>query len=297
MKTKAGFMDVTCSLRIGLVVAVAVFLQHNATAQITIPYGDAASFSILAGTEITNSGAGTSIGQNVGLSPAAGTFYAGFNPLVPGQVGGTIYAVDSSGPAGVAGNNPGLLTDAISDFHATYLAAGSQTPNPVHLGLQLGTQTLVPGVYTFDAGTVLLTSGTLTLNGNGVANPMWIFQVTSDLTTSAGGSILLENGATPCDILWRVPTQATLGEGSTFDGTIMAHTAIVMGTGATLYGRAWADAQVTLLDDTITGLPCTSLGGGEGGGTSVPDSGTTLLLLGSGLAALLGFGRRLRSLV
>jgi hypothetical protein len=77
----------------------------------------------------------------------------------------------------------------------------------------------------------------------------------------------------------------------------MAHTAIVMGTGATLYGRAWADAQVTLLDDTITGLPCTSLGGGEGGGTSVPDSGTTLLLLGSGLAALLGFGRRLRSLV
>ena len=140
-------------------------------------------------------------------------------------------------------------------------------------------------------------SRSLLLNGNGVANPMWIFQVTSDLTTSAGGSILLENGATPCDILWRVPTQATLGEGSTFDGTIMAHTAIVMGTGATLYGRAWADAQVTLLDDTITGLPCTSLGGGEDGGTSVPDSGTTLLLLGSGLAALLGFGRRLRSLV
>jgi len=281
---------------IGLI-AAAVFLHHAATAQTTISYGAAASFSVLAGSEITNSGAGTSIGQNVGLSPAAGTFYFG---LGTGQVGGTIYAVDVSGPAGAAGNNPGLLTDAINGFHAAYLAAGSQTPNPVNLGLQLGGQTLVPGVYTFDPGSVLLTSGTLTLNGTGVTNPMWIFQLTSDLTTSAGGNILFENG-TPCDVLWRVPTQATLGTGSTFDGTIMAHTAIVMGTGATLHGRAWADAQVTLLDNTISGLPCTTLGGaeGEGGGggtVGVPDTASTLLLLGCGLATFLGLGRRILSL-
>jgi len=76
----------------------------------------------------------------------------------------------------------------------------------------------------------------------------------------------------------------------------MAHTAIVMGTGATLFGRAWADAEVTLLDNTISGLPCLTLGGGEES-TGVPDGGTTLLLLGSGLAALVGFGRRFVSLV
>jgi hypothetical protein len=276
----------------GLGFALAVtFLHQDATAITPIDYGVASSFSVLAGTGIGNTGIGTTIGQNVGVSPAAGTSIAG---LTTPQVGGTIYAVDSTGPALVAGNNPGLVGNAMSAFGAAFTVASGETPTASNLGLELGGQSLTPGVYTFDPGTVLL-NGTLTLNANGALHPVWIFQVTSDLTTGSGSSIVF-NGGIPCDVLWRVPDQATLGSDSTFVGTIMAGTSIVMETGAILDGRAWADAAVTLNNNNITGLPCTSLtdtgdtgGTGGTGGTTVPDTGSTLPLLGLGVLSLLAF--------
>jgi hypothetical protein len=302
MMTKERLINVTCGMMLGLVITAAIVVQDNAAATITpISYGDAASFSILAGTGITNGGPdggiATLIGNNVGLSPATGANISG---LTASQVGGTIYTVNTFGPAGSVAN-AGLLTSAKNDFGAAFTAAAGQTPTAPALGLQLGGQTVIPGVYTFVPGTVLLSgSGTLRLDANGVADPVWIFQATSGLTTAANSSVVFVDGGTPCDVIWQVPTQATLGANSDFAGTIMAGTAIVMGSGATLDGRAWAEAEVTLLDNTITGLPCTILGGAvsgggsvPGGGASVPESGNTLLLVGSGLAALLGLGRRI----
>jgi hypothetical protein len=277
-----------------LVVAVAMTFLHQDAAAITpINYGDASSFSVLAGTGIGNTGSGTTIGQNVGVSPYAGTFITGLTPI---QVGGTIYAVDSSGPAGVAGNNPGKVGNAMSAFGAAFTAAAGETPTSPNTLLQLGGQTLIPGVYTFNTIDTVLLNGTLMLNGNGQAHPVWIFQMTRDITTGSGSSIVFENGGIPCDVLWEVPTQATLGSDSTFVGTIMAGTSIVMNNGATLDGRAWADAAVTLNNNNITGLPCTSISdtgdtGGTGGtgGTTVPDTGSTLPLLGLGVLSLLAF--------
>jgi hypothetical protein len=289
-------MKSTFAPKIAVVVAAAVTLLHQDATATAVTYGQASSFSVLAGTLISNGGPdggiATKIGQDVGLSPAAGTAIAGLSAL---QVGGTIYTTAAGGPAGSVAN-AGLLTSAKNDFGAAYTAAGGQ-PVTSTLGLQLGGQILLPGVYTFVTGTVLLggTTPTLTLDANGQANPTWIFLATSDLTTAAGSSVAFINGGTPCDVLWRVPTETTLGADSSFVGTIMSGTAITMGTDVTLHGRAWAEAEVTLLDDTITGLPCTSLGGTTEGtpeGTTVPDAGSTLLLLGSGLATLLPFGRR-----
>jgi hypothetical protein len=272
-------------IHVGLVFAAAAFVPfHVAMAIPIINYGTAYSFSVLAGSEISSTGPST-IGQNVGLSPTAGT---GITGLLPGQVGGTIYAVDVSGPAHDAGNNPGLVNGAKSDFSAAYTVAAGQTPF-TSLGAQLAGQTLVPGVYRLP-DTALL-GGTLTLNANGVADPFWIFQATSDLVTASGSSVVFLDGfGTPCDVLWQVPSQATLGSDSIFVGTIMAGTSIVMNNGATLYGRAWAKAAVTLDNNNITGLPCMSIGGtadtGGSGGNTVPDTGSTFALLSCGLAAL-----------
>jgi hypothetical protein len=276
----------------GLVVAAAVtFLHQNATAITTIDYGAASSFAILAGTGISDAGGssitGTALTGNVGLSPTTGFAITG---LTHGQVGGTIYTVDGLAPT-LNTSDAGLLTTAKNAFGAANTAAAGQSPTPPNLGLQLGTQTLLPGVYTFDPGTVLL-DGTLTLNGNGEAHPIWIFQAKSDLTTGSSSGIVFENGGIPCDVLWEVPTQATLGTDSTFVGTIMAGTSIVMDHGATLDGRAWAEAAVTLDDNIITGLPCTSLTDTGGtGGTTVPDTGSTLPLLGIGVLGLLALSR------
>jgi hypothetical protein len=283
-------------IRVGLVLAVAMaFLHQDATAATPINYGTASGFAILAKSGISDAGGSAITGNaatgNVGLSPAAGTLITG---LTAGQVGGLIYTTDGTGPQPNV-NNPGFLTTAIQGFSDAFDAAGLETPTASPLGLQLAGQNLIPGVYTFVDGTVLL-NGTLTLNANGEANPVWIFLATSDLTTGSGSSIVFLNGGVPCDVLWRVPTQATLGSGSFFEGTLMAGAAIAMDTSVTLHGRAWAGTAVTLAgNDTITGLPCTSLG--DHGVPTVPDAGGTLLMLGSGLGTLLAIRRRFFSLV
>src|ERR1035437_3005744 len=238
---KITYMKIIFSPRIALVVAAAIFLHQNAT-ETTIDYGADSGFAILAGSGITDAGGssitGTATTGNVGLSPTTGAAITG---LTAAQMGGTIYAVDSTGPAGSAGNNPGLLTTAKNNFNAAYTLAANQTPFTT-LGQQLGGLNLVPGVYRLS--TLDLLGGVLTLNGNGQANPSWIFQGTDTLVTGSGSSIIFENGGTPCDVLWEIPAQTTLGTGSTFVGTLMDHTEIRMGTYVTLDGRAWADTAV-----------------------------------------------------
>jgi len=81
----------------------------------------------------------------------------------------------------------------------------------------------------------------------------------------------------------------------------LAQTSISLAGGATdLDGRLLAESgAVTLIDNTITAPAAEPQGtggtGGTGGGT-VPDNGSTLLLLGSALVALFAFERRFSSL-
>jgi hypothetical protein len=285
MKATAQLMKVTTgSLRMGLVVAAAVFQQHNAAAQIT--YGTADSFAVLAGAGITVTGPvnSTTITGDIG-SFGSSTAITGLGNVV---LTGTNHAGDA------------VTQGAKIDLGIAYGVAAGE-PATIDYGAgdnQLGGKFLFPGVYRFGEASTANLIGALTLDPNGVANPVWIFQATSTLVTASNSSVVLMPGATPCDVLWVVGSSATLGTGTDFVGTIMASASIGLDTGATLHGRAWAEtASVTLDNNTITGLPCTSLGGAEVVGTSVPDSGSTLLLLGSGLATLLGFRRRFRSLV
>jgi len=282
---------------LGLVVA-AIFLHPSTTAQITVPYGDAYNFAILAHTTITDAGgsqvvtASPSYEANVGVYPGSS-----ITGLLPSQVpDGTIYRAGT-------GSDPLLISASNAASHAFDVAMG-ETPFTLEPA-QLGGLTLVPGVYRLPDTATL--TGTLWLDAHGVVDPVWIFQATSSLITAAGApgapgsSVSFLNAGVPCDVLWAVPTQATIGTYSDFVGTIIAGTSIVVNTGAELDGRAWAlTGAVTLDHNTITGLPCTELNGDTGGTTppaGVPDSGSTLLLLGTGLATLLGLGRWFRSLI
>lgn len=77
-------------LAVAFLLGLSGLVAHAATSP---GLGTAASFSILAGTEITNVPTSVITG-NVGLSPAAGSNYTG---LTAAQVTGTIYAVDATG--------------------------------------------------------------------------------------------------------------------------------------------------------------------------------------------------------
>jgi hypothetical protein len=131
----------------------------------------------------------------------------------------------------------------------------------------------------------------LTLDAQGNPNAVFIIQASSTLITASDSSVVLINDAQACHVFWVVESSATLGTGTDFMGNILALTSIGLDTGATLDGRALAEnAAVTLDDNTITKAVCSAA-------SSVPDCGSTLPLLGFGVATLFAFRRRFFSLV
>jgi type VI secretion system secreted protein VgrG len=152
-------------------------------------------------------------------------------------------------------------------------------------GQDLGGLTLTPGVYYFATSAQL--TGRLTLDGEGESDPFFDIQIGSTLTTASAASIVLENDAQAANVFWQVGSAATLGTGTTFQGNILAETSISDAGGSTVYGRLLALGGAVTLIDTTVNVPQA-----EGSGGAAPDTGSTLLLLGSALAALFAFGRR-----
>jgi hypothetical protein len=245
-----------------------------ASAATTVQLGTATPFAVLAGTAVTDVPT-SAITGDVGLSPAAGSNYAG---LTQAEVTGTIYATDATGPAGSV-NDPALLTTAKNDLTTAYTTAAGELPTTTFTAgdNQLGGQTLVAGVYAFGhASSANITAASpLVLNGQGDPNSVFVFQASSDLITASNSVVQLENGAQACNVFWQVSSSATLNSASTFVGTIMALDSATLDTGATVQGRVLArNAAVTLDANTIT-TPTTCVTTTPAATTAVGGSGGT----------------------
>jgi Ice-binding-like len=212
----------------------------------TVGLGSAAPFSVLGGSTVTNTGPTTMFGD-LGLYP--GTSVTG-EPHVLGQT----YVNDQ-----VAIEAKNSLTTAYND-------AASRPTNGA-AGTDLAGQAFSPGVYDASSS-LLLSSGSVTLNAEGDPNAVFIFKIGSTLITGSNTTVSLINGAQACNVFWQVGSSATLGTGTHFVGTIMAVESITANTGATIHGRLLAQtAAVTLEDNTITTSTCASSSSGSGGGT------------------------------
>lgn len=257
-----------------------------ASAATPVELGTAAPFAVLAGSEVTNVGP-SAITGDVGLSPAAGTNYAGLTPV---QVSGSIYAVDTSGPAGVVGADSGLLTLAQNDLTTAFTVAAARTPTQTFSAgdNQLGGKTLTAGVYAFGHATTanITAASPLVLNGQGDDNSVFIFQASSDLVTASNSVVQLENGAQACHVFWVVGSSATLATSSTFVGTLMALDSATLATGATVQGRILArSAAVTLDHNTITVPTTCATTSPTTTTTTTSGSGATTSALGAGSGA------------
>jgi len=199
-----------------------------------VDLGGAGSFAVLASTTVTNTGPSMIFGD-VGVSP--GTAVTGFGP---GMVsGGTIHSNDLT------------AATARTDAFAAYAVLTALPFTQDLTGVDLGGQTLGPGIYRFSSSAQL--TGTLTLDGQGQANPLFVFQIGSTLTTASAASIVHINGADPCDSYFQVGSSATLGTGTMFEGTIIALTSDTLTTGVNVDGRVIAlNGAVTLDTNNIT---------------------------------------------
>ena len=204
--------------------------------QATLSLGAAANFAVLAGSTVTSSGA-TMIKGNLGVSP--GTAVTGFPP---GLVNGAIHAGDSA------------AAQAQLDLTTAYNAAAGRTVGAVTVAGNLGGLTLAPGLYK-STSSLEISSGDLTLDAQGDAHGVFIFQMASTLTTTAGRKVILSGGAKASNVYWQVGSSATLGTTSVFKGTIMADQSITLTTGATLDGRALARVAAVTMDSNIITVP------------------------------------------
>ena len=223
-----------------------LFASSALGATATVGLGSAASFSVLAGSTVTNTGPTTMFGD-LGLSPGSSVTGA---PHVLGQT-----HVDDA----VAIGAKNALTTAYND--------AASRPSNGSAGTDLAGQTFPPGVRTASSS-LLLSSGSVTLNAEGNPNAVFIFQIGSTLITGSNTSVSLINGAQACNVFWQVGSSATLGTGTRFVGTIMASATITANTAATIHGRLLAQTGAVTLDtNTITTSNCASSTGGSGGGT------------------------------
>ncbi len=216
--------------------------------------GSAGGFTILAKSGISTTGT-TSILGDIGVSPIDSTAITGFGLIVDSSnrfatsplVAGKVYAADYALPT------PTTMTTAISDMQTAYTdAAGRTNPTVTELGAgNIDGMTLAPGLYKWSTSVSIPKGVTLSGNANDV-NDVWIFQIAQDLTVGNGAVITLTGGAQAENVFWQVAGKTTLGTTSDFKGIILDKTAIVLNTGATLNGRAFAQTAVTLNSNTVT---------------------------------------------
>jgi hypothetical protein len=234
----------------------------------TFNLGIASPFAVFSGSAVTSTGA-TNVYGNVGVWP--GTDIGGFPPAT--LSGGTIHAGDA------------FAMQAFGALNTAFGAAHS-TPCGTNLsGQNLGGLTLTAGVYCFSSSAFL--GGQLTLDAQGDANAVFIFQTTNGLTTGMGSSVVLANGAQGSGILWEIGTSANLGESTSFAGNILAQGNVTLNPNATIQcGSATSLNGVVTLDTNDISI-CGSLGTDPVTDPALtPEPSTASLFLLSGLPVL-----------
>jgi hypothetical protein len=248
-------------------------------ALVAVPLNTIAPFGTFGGSAgMTNSGIMSVVDGDIGTIATSSSSITGFHDTAGdiytesiganvGAVNGTIYTCTNSttGPTSAAPDavKCAVATQARLDAQAAYLQLAGLPPgaNP---GANLAALTLAPGVYTSPSGTFLIEGGDLTLDAQGDANAVFVFQMAQSLTVGGPGvaapqSIVLAGGAQAKNVFWQVGSFATINAagGGTMVGTILSQAGASFSTvgnvnPVTLNGRAISlGASVTTVNTVI----------------------------------------------
>ena len=202
-----------------LFLAAAVALMcFNGTLSAQAPnLGTSANFALFSTNgAVTNTGLSHLTG-NVGTNNGSSTNF--------GNVDGVMHDAD------------GTTAIAAADLLIAYNQLNAAIPNYFPAPLLGNGQIFTAGTYEIGQTTSL--NNTLTLDGGGNANAVFIFKIGGSFSSAAGSKVLLTNGALACNVFWKIEGLVDLATNTEIKGTIIANNAaIVLNTGVSIEGRA-----------------------------------------------------------
>lgn len=181
--TTVGLVGALC-----LTVGLAGSPAHAAEAPVGL--GTVASFAVIGGQSVSNTGTSL-ISGDIGVFP--GTAVTGYADIV--HTGGTLHAADA------------VAAQAQSDLTTAYNSAAGRSTVTDITGQDLGGKTFTSGVVSHDSGMQL--TGTVTLDAQGDPSAVFIFKAVSTLVTASNSTVSLINGASPCNVYWQVGSSTT----------------------------------------------------------------------------------------
>ena len=204
-----------------IVTAMLLLLCSNTSFSQTLQLGSLSSFEAYTGAgAVTNSGNFTGdVGSNLGI-------ISGFTP--PGFTG-MIY------------NNDAVTAQARIDLLSIYIDLSNifVTHPGTHAAAFGGGETITPGVYSIPGAGSL--GGTLTLDGEGDPNAVFIIQFLGAFTAGAGSTIILSNETRAANVFWIAEGAIDIAANSVIKGTLFSHPgAISLAVNCNLEGRMLA---------------------------------------------------------
>jgi hypothetical protein len=197
-------------------------------------FGAASAFVLFSGAGAVSSTGISTVTGNVGSNAGAIT---GFG--VPTILDGTIENV-----------NPITLQAALDLTAACVQLQNTAATITNHSTIYGNGETLVPGVYSAGAAASIL--GTLKLDAQGDPNALFIFKIGGALTTAAGTTVTLVNGALASNVFWIANGAIAMAAGTTMVGKVIGYDgAVSMGAGCVLDGSLYANAGAVSIYGTI----------------------------------------------
>jgi hypothetical protein len=208
--------------------------------------GTAGTYGVISGAAVVLNGNASIIGD-LAIDPA--------NSLTgTGTVSGTIHNGDAQAHQARLDQNAAFIDASTRVSDSVCAVSGdllAMPPPPC--GDNTGT--FKPGLYNSQTTLSISPAATITLDAQGNADAVFIFQMGSALTTEPGSIVVLANGAQAKNVWWVAPAGATLGVSSIFKGTVLADTgAVTVNDSAVVEGRLFSNTAAATVEtgSTIT---------------------------------------------
>jgi hypothetical protein len=240
----------------------------------------------------TSIGGGSLVTGNTGISSPDHLMMGGGSFINGNLFLGNTATTSIDGTSGVTGttftNQDPLLATARADALAAASAATALGGTATTI---VGNVTLTPGTYALTS--LVMASNTLTLSGSGD----FIFNIAGAFMMGGSAEISLINGATADHVLFNM--QGSLGGGlfnADIEGTSIARGIILSPTGdVKINGGINPPPRTGLFGEVIAGGNVLIQSSSGIAGVTVPDAGSTLVLMGLGLGFLVSAKRKFLS--